>query len=465
MDATAKLAETEAELKQLTTQIEELELKLDAQTETGATDTSRLQSRLDKLYKREEAASKFRQSLLEVLLEEKKAAVHAHRPSIVTAQDSILPAYSERPSPSTPASSTPAPPTPAPLTVSLPTPPATGTTSPVTSTPSPSTPTPPSPSPSTSKAGPQIHRSESPPPQKHKDFDTEPWTIFLSYCWVNSKDAKEEGQITDDSACGPADPRDIARSLTADGYTTWLDVDRLEPGPSLQEQLVLGIIPAKLTILCFSAAYLQSRNCQREFKFIQQLGLPFILVLVGKEKVAFERTTFGFYVGDTLYIDCTHTYDFDDIRNAVNEHFTANPSQTTPTLAPKPPSTPSSPPQNPFQQLADRAASGDPEAQFRLGTLYDTFSAYGRSERNPYSPPADDAMAAQWYYKAAKQGHVKAASNLGTMYEQGRGVKRDKRKAAKWFERAGVGGKGRDVGVFGDILQVGAGVLSAFAGR
>ena len=45
---------------------------------------------------------------------------------------------------------------------------------------------------------------------------------------------------------------------------------------------------------------------------------------------------------------------------------------------------------------------------------------------------ADAEKAADLYYKAATQGHADAAEFLATLYEEGRGVKRDSFLAAEW---------------------------------
>jgi TPR repeat protein len=42
----------------------------------------------------------------------------------------------------------------------------------------------------------------------------------------------------------------------------------------------------------------------------------------------------------------------------------------------------------------------------------------------------------QWYLTAAKRGYQDAANNLGLLYEAGRGVRENKRKAEFWFRRA-----------------------------
>jgi len=71
------------------------------------------------------------------------------------------------------------------------------------------------------------------------------------------------------------------------------------------------------------------------------------------------------------------------------------------------------------------AAQGDSESQYRLARMY----YHGEGERN-------DALAAQWYERAAEQGHVKAQNNIGMLYEQGRGVEQDASLAVAWYRRA-----------------------------
>ena len=69
------------------------------------------------------------------------------------------------------------------------------------------------------------------------------------------------------------------------------------------------------------------------------------------------------------------------------------------------------------------AEMGYAAAQLNLGIMYE--------QRQ------DDAMAVNWYRKAAEQGNATAQSNLGMMYEQGRGgIARDDAEAVKWYRRA-----------------------------
>ncbi len=45
-------------------------------------------------------------------------------------------------------------------------------------------------------------------------------------------------------------------------------------------------------------------------------------------------------------------------------------------------------------------------------------------------------MAREWLERAAVQDDAAAQFNLGVMYAQGKGVRRDKRTAKRWFGKA-----------------------------
>jgi len=76
--------------------------------------------------------------------------------------------------------------------------------------------------------------------------------------------------------------------------------------------------------------------------------------------------------------------------------------------------------------LERAAKQGEAVAAYRLGTLY---------ERG-HGVPADAAKAAQWYGAAAKAGNRKAMHNLAVAYAQGTGVDKNLVLAAQWFSRA-----------------------------
>ncbi len=72
------------------------------------------------------------------------------------------------------------------------------------------------------------------------------------------------------------------------------------------------------------------------------------------------------------------------------------------------------------------ADAGVAEAQFDLGVLY----AQGLGVRR------DLTEAANWYRKAAEQGNAEAEYALGHFYSRGWGVPRDEADAIRWFEMA-----------------------------
>jgi uncharacterized protein len=74
--------------------------------------------------------------------------------------------------------------------------------------------------------------------------------------------------------------------------------------------------------------------------------------------------------------------------------------------------------------LRERAAAGDPEAQFTLGKNYEA----GRSGLKK-----DYAEAAGWYRKSADQGNAYAQASLGILYHSGKGLPHDDLQAEMWF--------------------------------
>jgi hypothetical protein len=74
--------------------------------------------------------------------------------------------------------------------------------------------------------------------------------------------------------------------------------------------------------------------------------------------------------------------------------------------------------------LRERAAAGDPEAQFTLGKNYEA----GRSGLKQ-----DYVEAAAWYRKSAEQGNVYAQASLGILYHSGKGLPHDDVQAEMWF--------------------------------
>lgn len=69
-----------------------------------------------------------------------------------------------------------------------------------------------------------------------------------------------------------------------------------------------------------------------------------------------------------------------------------------------------------YQKYLKAAEQGDVQAQFRIGFMY---------SRGLSSLEKDDALAAEWYEKSAKQGYSLALFYLGGAYSAGKGVEQD----------------------------------------
>jgi len=98
------------------------------------------------------------------------------------------------------------------------------------------------------------------------------------------------------------------------------------------------------------------------------------------------------------------------------------------------------------------AESGDVEAQFNLGLMYDQ----GQGVPQNYSE------AVKWYRKAADQGHADAQYFIGTMYVQGQGVPLNYTEATKWLKKAAEQGLTDAQFILGGMYYHGQGVLKNF---
>lgn len=79
-----------------------------------------------------------------------------------------------------------------------------------------------------------------------------------------------------------------------------------------------------------------------------------------------------------------------------------------------------------FRETLRAAKQGDAQAQTNLGLMY----ADGRGVRR------DNAEAVKWYRQAAEQGDASAQNNLGNMYADGRGVRKNRALAREWYGKA-----------------------------
>lgn len=77
-----------------------------------------------------------------------------------------------------------------------------------------------------------------------------------------------------------------------------------------------------------------------------------------------------------------------------------------------------------IQKFEKAAIEGNAEAQFNLGSQYDSNLHKGYVK--------DDKKAFEWYKKAADQGHIMAMVNVAACLARGQGVERDMAKAMKY---------------------------------
>lgn len=99
-----------------------------------------------------------------------------------------------------------------------------------------------------------------------------------------------------------------------------------------------------------------------------------------------------------------------------------------------------------FMPLAKR---GEADAQYYMGRLY-YYEIKGVGKN--YS------VSAQWFRRAAIQGHAAAQYKLGGMYFTGRGVAPDDREAFKWWRLSGEQGHAETLNNLGAMFANGRGV-------
>ena len=84
-----------------------------------------------------------------------------------------------------------------------------------------------------------------------------------------------------------------------------------------------------------------------------------------------------------------------------------------------------------FRRAADQGLA---EAQFQLGNMH----AYGQAPVAAGEDP--QRLAAQAYFEAARQGHAEAQYSLGILFLTGSGVTQSSAQARKWIARAAAQG-------------------------
>ncbi len=97
-----------------------------------------------------------------------------------------------------------------------------------------------------------------------------------------------------------------------------------------------------------------------------------------------------------------------------------------------------------FQKAADQ---GNPEAQYQLGTLYESSQL-----------PQNYALATAWYNKAAQKGSAKAQVRLGHIYSRGLGITQNYNDAVLWYGKAALLGNAEAQHSLGLMYSLGKGL-------
>jgi len=89
------------------------------------------------------------------------------------------------------------------------------------------------------------------------------------------------------------------------------------------------------------------------------------------------------------------------------------------------------------------AENGDPEAQYNLGLLYLEGNGVKKNEK----------LGAEWIQKAADQGHIAAKKKLAWCYLYGRGVKQNLSQGLKLSQEADGTDFAVDMNKFGALIR------------
>ncbi|HHH48348.1 MAG TPA: sel1 repeat family protein [Gammaproteobacteria bacterium] len=100
-----------------------------------------------------------------------------------------------------------------------------------------------------------------------------------------------------------------------------------------------------------------------------------------------------------------------------------------------------------FHAELAKAEQGDSKAQYAVGEMYEKGRGVGRDPRKAFS----------WYSKSSQKGNMKAEYKLGLAYLNGTGIRRDYRKARDWLQKSSDKGYVRAQYYLGTLYEKGLG--------
>jgi len=110
--------------------------------------------------------------------------------------------------------------------------------------------------------------------------------IFISYCWANKEQVYK-----------------IKQDLVATGFSVWLDIDEMQGGKWLYDEIVSGISNSSIFLSFCSPEYVESRNCGIEVSLAGDWRKNIIPIMVKKLEQWPPVNKMAAHFTGKLYID------------------------------------------------------------------------------------------------------------------------------------------------------------------
>ncbi|ORY53168.1 HCP-like protein [Rhizoclosmatium globosum] len=260
-------------------------------------------------------------------------------------------------------------------------------------------------------------------------------SVFMSYCWRNSRLAVEAGQVSEaDANIGGCDPRDLARRLTEDKIITFLDVNRFKEGDDLDAAM-------KQNITAVGA----QEGIQPDEKHSALIGNHYRIDTTKDKK--------GFYSGTYIRIR-------DNIRTKLHEVSSKNDSRAAADGNRDALFTygrhllDNGEPENGVKMIEMAAEQGNIEAKFGLATLYQE-----GAKKIGISKNANKAM--RWFEELAESGNFRGQLGLAELYHDGEGINVDFNKALYYANLAASQNCADAHQLLGDMYLNGRGITKS----
>lgn len=217
------------------------------------------------------------------------------------------------------------------------------------------------------------------------------------------------------------------RALQRVGYRIWYDMG-ISAGAQWPEDVADHIYGCDAVLAFMTPNAITSDNCREELFYAKKLKKNILLAYLQECDLSHGM---DMRLGTLQFIDRRRCKDDEEFYTRLAKAKILQPCRGEieggeAVVAPPEPSPAPKKPKTIIEELQEKAAKGDAEAQFKLGWAY----------RQGNGVPQSDSDAVKWYLKAAEQGHCNAQYNLGCSYHFGNGVGKDYAEAVKWYKKA-----------------------------